>query len=265
MILSGIAIKKEAPTYKGLRRFNIVMGMLHFFQAALILVISSSFTLPITSSFLKYNSVTQHLDPTVQVVYNLPIAPMIALFLFISATDHLILSTPHAFKWYVANLENHINYARWIEYAISSSVMMIVISMLVGIYDIVSLIAIFSVNACMNLFGMLMEMYNQKRDKVNWTPYIFGTLAGLVPWIGITIYLAGSASMTSASIPTFVYFIFISLALFFFSFAFNMILQYKKVGRWKNYLYGEYIYIVLSLVAKTALAWQVFAGTLRPV
>ena len=46
-----------------------------------------------------------------------------------------------------------------------------------------------------------------------------------------------------------------------FSFAFNMILHYRKVGRWKNYLYGEYIYIVLSLVAKTALAWQVFAGT----
>jgi hypothetical protein len=66
-------------------------------------------------------------------------------------------------------------------------------------------------------------------------------------------------------VPTFVYFIFISLAVFFFSFAFNMILQYRKVGRWKNYLYGEYIYIVLSLVAKTALAWQVFAGTLRPV
>ena len=256
---------KEAPTYQGLRRFNIAMGLLHFFQAALLLAISSSFTLPITSSYLKYNTVTQHLDPTLQVVYNLPIAPMIALFLFISASDHLILATPRAFKWYVANLENHINYARWIEYAVSSSVMIVVISMLVGIYDIVALISIFSVNACMNLFGMLMEMYNQKRDKVNWTPFIFGTLAGLVPWIGITIYLIGSSSSSSASVPTFVSFIFISLAVFFFSFAFNMILQYRKVGRWKNYLYGEYIYIVLSLVAKTALAWQVFAGTLRPV
>lgn len=93
-------------------------------------------------------------------------------------------SETRAFKWYVANLENHINYARWIEYAVSSSVMIVVISMLVGIYDIVAFIAIFSVNACMNLFGMLMEMYNQKRDKVNWTPFIFGTLAGLVPWMG---------------------------------------------------------------------------------
>jgi hypothetical protein len=44
-----------------------------------------------------------------------------------------------------------------------------------------------------------------------------------------------------------------------------MYLQYKKVGRWKDYLFGERMYIVLSLVAKTVLAWQIFAGTLAPV
>jgi hypothetical protein len=45
-------------------------------------------------------------------------------------------------------------------------------------------------------------------------------------------------------------------------FAINMVLQYKKVGRWKDYLFGEAMYILLSLVAKSALAWQVFGGTL---
>ena len=39
---------------------------------------------------------------------------------------------------------------------------------------------------------------------------------------------------------------------------------HKKVGPWRDYLYGEFMYIVLSLVAKSLLAWQVFAGTLRP-
>ena len=37
-----------------------------------------------------------------------------------------------------------------------------------------------------------------------------------------------------------------------------MVLQYKGVGKWKDYLYGERAYIWLSLLAKTALAWQVF-------
>lgn len=43
-----------------------------------------------------------------------------------------------------------------------------------------------------------------------------------------------------------------------------MILQYNKVGKWKDYLYGEKVYIILSLVAKTLLAWLVFTGILQP-
>ncbi len=44
-----------------------------------------------------------------------------------------------------------------------------------------------------------------------------------------------------------------------------MVLQYKKVGKWADYPYGERAYIPLSFFAKSALAWQVFAGMLRPV
>ena len=41
-------------------------------------------------------------------------------------------------------------------------------------------------------------------------------------------------------------------------------LQYRQIGKWRDYLYGEKVYITLSLVAKSLLAWQVFAGTLVP-
>lgn len=53
-----------------------------------------------------------------------------------------------------------------------------------------------------------------------------------------------------------------SLFVFFNSFAINQWLQYKQVGRWRDYLTGERTYIVLSLVAKSLLAWQVFANVL---
>jgi hypothetical protein len=59
-----------------------------------------------------------------------------------------------------------------------------------------------------------------------------------------------------------VYAIFVSLFVFFNAFAVNMWLQYRRVGRWRDYLFGEYAYMLLSLTAKSALAWQVFAGTL---
>jgi hypothetical protein len=50
----------------------------------------------------------------------------------------------------------------------------------------------------------------------------------------------------------------------FNTFPINMILQYKGVGKWKDYLYGERTYIVLSLVAKSFLAWLVLFGAMQP-
>ncbi len=137
--------------------------------------------------------------------------------------------------------------------------MMVVIAMLVGIYDIASLILIFALNATMILFGWLMELHNQTTRQTNWTAYWFGCFAGAVPWIAVAVYLAGDADP-----PGFVYGIFASLFVFFNVFAVNMLLQYKRVGRWRDYLYGERVYMLLSLVAKSLLAWQVFAGTLQP-
>jgi hypothetical protein len=87
-------------------------------------------------------------------------------------------------------------------------------------------------------------------------------LAGIVPWLVIAIYLLGAGG-EGGDVPGFVYAIFVSLFLFFNVFAVNMVLQYRRFGPWRDYLFGERAYIVLSLFAKSALAWQVFAGTLR--
>jgi len=60
------------------------------------------------------------------------------------------------------------------------------------------------------------------------------------------------------------YGIVVALFLFFNTFGFNQAFQYKKIGPWKNYLFGEKSYITLSLVAKTVLAWQIFSGAIIP-
>ncbi len=142
--------------------------------------------------------------------------------------------------------------------------MMILIAMLNGMWDIPSLVLIFGLNASMNLFGIMMEYDNEGREKVRWASFIYGCIAGIIPWITLAMYLFGAGS-AEAKPPDFVYVILVSIFIFFNSFAVNMYLQYRKIGPWKDYLFGERMYIVLSLVAKTALAWQIFAGTLAPV
>lgn len=247
-----------------LRVYNFFMGVLHLIQAMLMLYLSNDFSLPVKTNYLKFDSATKGLEPFLGNVLKLRIGPLVSLFLVLSAIAHLLLVLPKVYAWYVKHLKRGINYARWWEYSLSSSIMIVVIAMLVGVYDLISLILLASINAVMIFCGMLMEIHNQTTKKTNWTSFIIGCFAGAIPWVVVALYLFGSGD-EQAGPPTFVYWIFFSIFLFFNTFALNMFLQYKRVGKWKDYLFGEKVYILLSLLAKSVLAWQVFAGTLRPV
>jgi hypothetical protein len=252
------------PQFKRLRSYNLFMGFLHLVQAIVIIVLSNSFSLPVITSYLTFDPALGRLWPATSTLVELPLGVMVAVFLLLSAAAHFIIALP-AFAWYVDNLKKGINYARWYEYSLSASLMIVLIGMLCGVYDLGALIMAFALTAVMNLCGLLMEVHNQTTAKTNWTAYVIGCIAGIAPWAVIAVYFFGSLATADGGVPTFVYFILPTLFVFFFSFALNMVLQYKKVGPWRDYLFGEKAYILLSLVAKSALAWQVFAGTLRPV
>lgn len=252
---------KKITTVK-LRKFNVVMAALHAVQGFMVLWLSRSFDLPITGSYLEFNRQTRQLEPTTTTLFHLSLPLLVAAFFFMSAIAHVVIATVY-YRWYERGLKRGINKARWIEYAASASTMMVAISLLVGVYDLSSLVMIFALTAIMNLMGLVMEVHNQTTKKTSWLSYIIGCLAGVVPWLVIAFYMWLGAK-NGSSAPTFVYWIFVSIFIFFNCFAVNMFLQYKKIGPWRDYLYGERAYIILSLVAKSLLAWQVFAGTLRP-
>lgn len=241
-----------------LRIYNFIMGLLHLAQGMAVLMLANDFTLPVVATFMT--GAPGQAPPEPDHLFDVSLAWGVAVFLFMSALAHLLIVSPGIYSWYRANLRKKRNYARWIEYSFSSSLMVVLIALLVGIADIAALVAIAGVNASMILFGLLQEKYESPGEAVGWLPFWFGVLAGAVPWVAIGIYLFTPG--TGVSAPGFVYAIFFSLFAFFNVFAIVMVLQYRRVGRWAEYEYGEYTYILLSLVAKSALAWQVFGGTL---
>jgi Heliorhodopsin len=241
---------------RGLRRFNFAMGVLHALQAAAILFLANDFTLPVTATYLEGPPGSPAGDPVR--LADISLAWGVALFLLISAVFHLLISSPRFFEQYDTGLANRRNNFRWVEYSISSSVMIVLIALLTGIGDVAALVALFGVNASMIFFGAVQEKYERPGGSL--LPFWLGCLPGIVPWVAIGFYLFSPGS--AAQPPGFVYGIFISLFVFFNIFALNMWLQYRQVGRWSDYLYGERVYVILSLVAKSALAWQVFGGTL---
>lgn len=246
-----------------LRTFNLVMGVLHFVSGLLMVILGNDFELEVSTFGLNGPPGTPLADGTINSAFGVPLALATASFLFLSALAHFVIASPVGFRGYGAELRRGRNRFRWVEYAISSTLMIVLICLVTGITDLAALIGIATANVSMILFGWMMEMVNETDRPAWWTPFWFGCIAGIGPWLAIAVYITVNVNQPGAEGPPgFVYGIIFSLFFFFNTFAINQWLQYRKVGKWADYLYGETIYIVLSLVAKSVLAWQIFANTL---
>jgi hypothetical protein len=246
-----------AGRYRRLRALNVAACALLAAEGAYMLVASNNLALPITSAFLRADPVRVTRPSAAESLVSLRIGPAVAVFLLLAAVDHALVAAPGIHRWYEHCLDRRVNYARWIEYSVSASVMVVLIGLFVGIRDLAAVTTMFAANSAMILFGLLMER-QQRPGRADWSAFWFGSLVGLVPWVLIAAYVA-----EPATVPGFVYAITVVQFLLFSGFAVTMVLQYAQVGWWRDYLHGEVTYIVLSLTAKSLLAWLIFANVLR--
>jgi len=249
----------KETTASSIRRYNLIAGVFHFVQMCIVIALSNDFSLPIVARYMSGPPGSTFADPIT--LLDTPVGLAVAIFLGLSAFFHFLVASPQFFPRYAAGLAQSRNYFRWVEYSISSSVMIVLIAQICGVSDVVALVSIFGVNASMILFGWLQEKYETPGNG-GWIPFIFGCIAGIIPWLGLLFYVLAIGGPGDTKAPAFVYGIVISLFVLFNTFAIVQYLQYKKVGKWSDYIRGEKTYITLSLVAKSALAWQIFISTL---
>ena len=250
-------IELTAERATDLRRWNIGLTVLHAVQALLILVLASDFAIAVTTAPPAGPPGTRL--PDAETLVDVRIGAAVALFLALAAIDHLLTASVGR-GTYEADLRQGINRFRWVEYSVSATVMVLLIGAYSGITEVTALIAIAGANVAMILFGWLQERFNPPAaGQITMMPFWFGTIAGVAPWIAIWFNV-----LTADEVPGFVYGIVVAETVLFFSFGLNQWLQYRRVGRWSDYLFGEKTYLVLSLVAKSLLAWQIYGGSLSP-
>jgi hypothetical protein len=266
-------IAKSPISFKYLKRFNTAAGILHLSQGIIMLVVGLQleWSREIYTFYPKINildlgppPVFGGIVPDPQVFFTIGyLGAILASFPIMSALAHFIIAYPKN-QSYNEYLKKGMNPFRWYEYSASSSIMIILIALFLGIWDFWSLVMIFVLNAMMIMFGYLMEVVNQKTEKTSWSAFILGCISGGTPWVVLYAYFIALVRSTGLEPPTFVYMILFIYFFLFNIFAINMVLQYKGVGRWRDYLYGERFYIILSFVAKTILSWLVFIGIFAP-
>lgn len=185
---------------------------------------------------------------------------------------------------------------RFIEYSVSSTLMILVIALLNGVTDLWLLLALAAANWCCMMFGLFHEQLTRLRTErmelgTNFFEHMGAHLAGWVPFAAVWTVLTSQFEWSLASmikVPTVVKTI-PPVQLFMFSlFGINQMmgtlaqhastaipsrLAALRMGgeppppppprrRW-SYMCSEVAYTVLSLTAKSLLAWTLLGGNLQ--
>ncbi len=259
-------LEKSTPTppSSSLRRWNVWLSVIFVTQAVAILLFSKPRDVAITTNYVTHDplAIGHPLVPAFRHLFDVNLAAAVALLLLVAGIAHCVVATTYRSR-YENELTRGVNRVRWAEYALSTGVILSLLGLLVGVRDVASLVMIFGVSVAVHSLGLLVGLHG-KGQQAEWPFWGAACAAGLLPWIVFGVYIFGTEVYGMTHYPVYVYWIFGSMAVLSFGFVANLYLQHKQRGKWASYIYGEKVYMVVSVIAKTALAWQIFAGILKP-
>ena len=256
--------------YESVRRFSLYVGTVHLVAALLMVIYANKdFIIGITSTFAAGPPgciESGECEAFTITNYDVQLAYWVAAFSALSALFHYITVLPGFYESYRSELMKGRNPYRWVEYALSSTLMILIIMLISGITNLTALIGVGFANIGMILFGWISEIMNPpERDKTDWTAFWFGCIMGLGAWIALWGSLAINLEQLGvdwSAIPNFVWVIIATQFALFNVFAVNHALQFIPGFYSEGYLRGEKNYIWLSLISKSLLAWSIYINTL---
>ena len=183
---------------------------------------------------------------------------LIPPFFLLSSVNHSISFFSEDYRSYVETTKT--NPVRWCEYALSAGLMTFILGDLSGVLEQRSLVSMLFANMAMQFIGWEVEHRKAQgaslRELIGLT--VIGWLMFMTIWVQIIISFVVILTLDSkVKAPAIVYGILGSLFLLFCSFGLNQILYVLDYITFKQYEMG---YIVLSLTAKSILAWEFVGG-----
>lgn len=251
-----------------LNRLNIFLGLALLVEAVAIVVLARTVNLPIVTNYLGTDALGSQAAgytvwaPALKHLVDVNLAYIVALCVGVAGVFRLCVATKYR-KTYEADLKQGINKSKRLEYIIGGGLLLLVLALVNGVYDLSSLIMLFALAEIFGLFAMIVD-----RDKsvVVKQPRVAGKLnllAALVPWLVLAIYLFGAQLYSDRSLPAYIYFL--DGSIFFIAFIMSTIpvMQMRGKGKFADYLYAERAFLLLNFVLVSAFAWQIYFGALR--
>ena len=206
------------------------------------------------------------LVPSSEFLSEFPLTILTALFFALSATFHFGNATIWR-KQYMHWLDEKKSVTRWVEYYFSASVMILLIGYATALRSFVEMFYAFFLVATTITFGWVSDSMNRPRSEDEWEnpsvfarliPHLLGYIPMLAVWTGLFFTLATNANECGP--PAYVYVLVIGEFVLFISFGIPQL--YQIIAPPRKYIYGEYVYQILSLIAKGTLGGILLAFVL---
>ena len=235
-------------------------------------------------------------------MFNVRVSTLMGTFSILTALAHFLLQSG-TFDYKKWIFKENANYFRWIEYSITSSIMVLGVTGLTGIVRSEEAVPIFILTGITNILGLGIECIKlPKNDKdlikrlkrARAALFIGACITHSYPWARIIFRLFGAIGSfedfydllksknfnepknqktidafkerlkSFSEISPLIKLAVIGLAAIYWSFPINMISQYFVGNMNSNKYYrGEVGYIWISMIAKSFLTWTIFSGALR--
>lgn len=163
---------------------------------------------------------------------------------------------------YVKMIQEGNNWVRWIEYAISSTIMTLLVLIVTGVKDFDAVVLAVVANIGMIMTGQIVEAAKEKSVKI--VALVIGFLLLAVIFAIIFrnfFYNLSQAKKFDYKVPFYVYAIVFQLFFFYLLFGIVAVLNYLHPG---NYMKYEKYYIWLSFLSKLGLGVFIAFGLTRP-
>ncbi len=262
------AVSVSTPLQK-LRSLNFFVAFASVLQAGLILFLSKAFggihsvfaSFPTNDSLATASSGQAQIVTGAHRLFDVHLSWLIAAFLIVTAVMHLALATILR-KRYEREVAVRVNRVRWATYAISGSLLLVTIALAAGVSDLVTLLAIVGFNVIAALVALSREHYTQNGERTRLV-YGIGAIAAGAPFVIFLLNILGTHQYGEGGTPKYVYWLYFTGFVIVSALARNLIQQTRVRGRWIDYIYAERVYIWLSLIGSSAVAWEIYSAVLK--
>jgi len=261
--------QKDSKSFTGFGRLNGWLAAVYAVQGIFVLLLSATKLLPIEISYITADPIAGELSGrgaaalAMHHLADINLAYLLSAVFFAAALAHLAAAT-FCRSSYEAGLGKRLNTIRWSEYAFSSGALTVATAMLAGARDVVALSLLFLAAVVVGIVLLGLEVSRSSLTAFTRRLLVgLGLMADTALWLGLLAYLWNTGVYGTNGLPAFLYGLAGSALVLFALVGVAMYLSWRKIGRWADYACVERTYMVLGLVTKTALIWQIFAGALR--